>query len=112
DSGRRSRRYLVGGAALCGFGQPLELQDAAELALDDRFMQGRVTLHIDPPARVSAQPCYTVSQSEDGLERIMQSATLRLAWPIDRDQAAIGVSLRIEVDGASPGEALRQPGTP
>ncbi|TAK40294.1 MAG: DUF1926 domain-containing protein [Betaproteobacteria bacterium] len=105
-------RYLVGGAALCGFGQPLELQGAAELALDDRFMQGRVALHIDPPARVSAQPCYTVSQSEDGLERVMQSATLRLAWPIDRDQAAIGVALRIEVDGASPGEAPRQPGTP
>ncbi len=91
-------RYLVGGAAVCGFGQALELDAAGELVLDDRFMQGRVTLRISPPARVAARPCHTVSQSEDGLERIMQSATLRLAWPLDRDQAAIGVSLHIEAD--------------
>jgi hypothetical protein len=91
-------RYMVGGAVLGGFGQALELDTTEELALDDRFMGGRVVLRFDPPARVSARPCHTVSQSEDGLERIMQSATLRLAWPVTNGGAAVGVTFSVEPD--------------
>lgn len=91
-------RYMVGETVLGGFGQTVHLEASEALALDDRFMRGRLVLRFDPPARVAAAPCYTVSQSEDGLERIMQSATLRLAWPVPSAGAAIRVTLAVEPD--------------
>jgi len=103
-------RYLAAGTILGGFGQALDLDAVDELVLDDRFMRGRVVLRFDPPARVSARPCHTVSQSEEGLERIMQSASLRLAWPVVGGGARLGVTLRVESD--APPASHPQGGSP
>jgi len=39
---------------------------------DDRFMRGSVGILTSHPARVRARPLHTVSQSEDGFEKVMQ----------------------------------------
>jgi 4-alpha-glucanotransferase len=91
-------RYLVGGSIPGGFGQPLDLERAEEVVLDDRHMQGCVVLHVDPPARVTARPYHTVSQSEEGFERVMQSVTLDVEWPVAGDAASFAVHLAIRAD--------------
>ncbi len=87
--------YLYRDAVAGGLGQPLELEGMTELVLVDNFMGGSITLRANLPVRLRAQPCYTVSQSEGGFEKIMQSVTLSLSWPLDAAHANIDLSLDI-----------------
>ncbi len=77
-----SGRYLVGDTIPCGFGQALDLDEARGVVLDDRHLQGGVALDLVPAARVRGRPYFTVSQSEDGFERVMQSATVVVEWTV------------------------------
>ena len=70
-------RYILNGEVPCGFGQPLDAGAVTELVLDDQFMGGAVAVLCSSPALVRARPHLTVSQSEDGFEKIMQCATVR-----------------------------------
>jgi hypothetical protein len=87
--------YLYRDAVAGGLDQPLEIEAMAELVLVDSFMGGSLTLRSSPPVRLRARPCYTVSQSEGGFEKIMQSVTLNLSWPLDAAHADIELSLAI-----------------
>lgn len=87
--------YLYRDAVLGGLGQPLDLEGISELVLVDNFMGASVTLRSTLPVALRARPCYTVSQSEGGFEKIMQSVTLTLAWPLSRTHADIELSLEI-----------------
>jgi 4-alpha-glucanotransferase len=75
-------RYIRYGQILGGFGQPLSFDGGTEITLDDRYMNGSVTLASSRELALKAAPYYTVSQSEDGLEKVMQSVTLTLAWAV------------------------------
>jgi 4-alpha-glucanotransferase/alpha-amylase len=77
-----SGRYIVGDTIPCGFGQALDLDEATGVVLDDRHLQGGVALDLVPAARVRGRPYFTVSQSEDGFERVMQSATVVVEWAV------------------------------
>jgi 4-alpha-glucanotransferase len=88
-------RYLVGGRIPGGFGQPLDEVKVSEILLDDEFMGGGVRLMILPAAQVSGRPLHTVSQSEGGFEKIMQSATLTIEWRPRTLPAEFAVSLVI-----------------
>ncbi len=91
-------RYVdAAGAIRGGFGQPLELT-TTNLTLDDRFMQGALVVSCAPAARVSARPYHTVSQSEQGFERVMQSATLTLEWPLPAGESVVEVRVQIRPD--------------
>jgi hypothetical protein len=91
-------RYLVGGTIPGGFGQPLDVERADEIVLDDRHMGGSVVLAFEPPAHVTARPYHTVSQSEEGFERVMQSVALEVVWPVQDDAASLAVRLAIRAD--------------
>ncbi len=87
--------YLYRDVVAGGLGQPLELEGMSELVLVDNFMGASLTLRSNPPAALRARPCYTVSQSEGGFEKIMQSVTLTLAWPLDAAHANMDLTLEI-----------------
>lgn len=91
-------RYIDGGHIPGGFGQPLAIEGLTELTLDDRFMGGSLTLRCSPPARLAAGPYFTVSQSEGGFEKVMQSVSIVLEWSLAGGAAEIRVSLRIAKD--------------
>lgn len=74
-------RYVVNGAVPGGFGETYSWQNVSTLALEDDVLGGKVVLNLDPPVAVSAVPHKTVSQSEDGFEKIMQAVTLRIVHP-------------------------------
>ncbi len=68
-------RYLVGGSISGGFGQPLDVERADEVVLDDRHMQGSVVLRCE-------------------------SVTLDIAWPVADDAASFAVHLTLRGDVA------------
>jgi len=88
-------RYILNGAIPCGFGQPLDAAAVTELVLDDQFMGGAVAVLASTPASVHARPHLTVSQSEDGVEKIMQCATVALEWPLAAGRHELSVALKI-----------------
>jgi hypothetical protein len=87
-------RYIVSGQIAGGFGQAFEWPGTAEVLLEDLFLRGRITLTAEPPAHVTVRPYHTISQSEGGLERIMQAVTVVVAWSITRDQESLRLVIR------------------
>lgn len=90
-------RYVVNGGIPGGFGQSFDWPSIAALALEDLFMGGAVALTFTPPARVRAMPYHSVSQSEDGFERIMQAVNLEISWPVSGADETLGVSMRTKL---------------
>lgn len=88
-------RVIHDGSIIGGFGDEHALTDAVRVCLDDTYMGGSVELCCSPPARIVTRPYRTVSQSEQGFEKIMQSMTLTLSWPLDGTQRQIGIGLVI-----------------
>ncbi|HXF18754.1 MAG TPA: alpha-amylase/4-alpha-glucanotransferase domain-containing protein [Burkholderiales bacterium] len=74
-------RYVINGEVPGGFGQSFTWQGVTRVALEDRVLGGRVVLQCSQPVTVSAAPHRTVSQSEDGFEKIMQAVTLMAIAP-------------------------------
>ena len=87
-------RYVVAEEIPGGFGQAFDWARIGEVVLEDLFMRGRVTLSLEPCGRVSVRPYHSVSQSENGLERIMQSVAVEIAWPVATGDATITLAIR------------------
>ena len=86
-------RYIHEGTILCGFGQLLELSAMTSLTLDDNVLGGSVKLNISSPVALIARPCYSVSQSEGGFEKIMQAVTLTLEWPLTLGDVVVSIEI-------------------
>jgi 4-alpha-glucanotransferase/alpha-amylase len=74
-------RFVVDGEVPGGFGQSFTWKGIRTLTLEDRVLNGRVVLSCSQPATIRAAPHQTVSQSEDGFEKIMQAVTLNVSIP-------------------------------
>ncbi|MDE2344730.1 MAG: DUF1926 domain-containing protein, partial [Betaproteobacteria bacterium] len=55
-----------------------------EIVLRDEVLGGALRLSANQPGRWRSAPCFSVSQSEAGFEKIMQAVTLHLRWPCER----------------------------
>ncbi|MDR2187794.1 MAG: DUF1926 domain-containing protein [Azonexus sp.] len=89
------RYVLADGSIAGGFGQSLEIAESGLLTLEDGVLGGRVALAMTPAARLTCQAHKTVSQSEAGFEKIMQSAEIRIAWEISDAIRAVRLQLNI-----------------
>ena len=87
-------RYVVNGETVGGFGQSFTWDSQADLDLEDHYLGGAIRLRASVPARIKAQPHYTVSQSEAGFEKIMQAVELTLTWEVG---GPFEVNLQLEV---------------
>ncbi len=90
------RYVLDDGSIPSGFGQPLHLPEAKGLTLEDGVLGGSVKLKTTISAEISGRPQQTVSQSEAGFEKIMQSTQIRLSWLIPNDSCTLKIHLNIE----------------
>jgi 4-alpha-glucanotransferase/alpha-amylase len=86
-------RYVLDGGVPGGFGAAFTWENSRAIALEDGVLGGRLTLAADRPLQIRAAPHHTVSQSEDGFEKIMQAVTLRLRLPAT---AALQLTLAVE----------------
>ncbi len=89
-------RYIHNGKIPGGFGHLFKLDDMTEITLDDTTLGGHIVLSASVPAVMSAQPHFSVSQSESGFEKIMQAVSLKLEWPVKKQQLVI--TLRINMN--------------
>ena len=80
--GYLGRYILENGDVPCGFGDHLELSAARRLTLDDGVLGGSLVIELSQPLAMVARAHRTVSQSEAGFEKIMQSAELTFSWPL------------------------------
>ena len=88
-------RYVVEGAVPGGFGQPFTWEGIKTLTLEDGVLRGRVVLTCNEPVTISAAAHRTVSQSEDGFEKIMQAVTLKVSMNPE-DARAFVLTLFVE----------------
>jgi 4-alpha-glucanotransferase/alpha-amylase len=87
-------RYVVDGDIPGGFGNDLQWDGIRSLVLEDGVLGGRIEIRTDRPVGIRATPHKTVSQSEDGFEKIMQAATLRILHP--EPAAPLAISLVVD----------------
>jgi hypothetical protein len=64
-------------------GKPIEVRNAAEVAVHSGTKHFDLTLAIDPPALVSTKPIYAVSNSENGFERIYEQLEVAMTWTVE-----------------------------
>lgn len=88
-------RYIHNGKIPGGFGHLFKLDDMTEVTLDDTTLGGNIVLSTSVPAELSAQPHFSVSQSESGFEKIMQAVSLKLEWPAIKQELIITLSINI-----------------
>ncbi len=88
-------RYVLDGKVPGGFGQAFTWEGIENLTLEDGVLGGRIVLTCGAPATISAAPHQTVSQSEDGFEKIMQAVTLKVTIPALAN-AAFSLTLTVE----------------
>lgn len=87
------RYVLADGSIPGGFGQPLDLEDARQIRLEDGVLGGAVDIVLASAAEVRGRPHRTVSQSEAGFEKIMQAAELTFAWILPGDACTLSCQL-------------------
>lgn len=87
-------RYRVNGEIPGGFGQVFSWNELKQLTLEDLHLGAAIHLHTNRPARIKAQPYFTVSQSEAGFEKIMQAVELTLTWAAED---VTEVQVRVEI---------------
>jgi hypothetical protein len=88
-------RYVFEGRIPGGFGQPLELPNVTTLALEDQVMGGTLEVLCSEPMHLSAAPHHTVSQSEDGFEKVMQAVTVTLRCPLAAGANRFAIALEV-----------------
>ena len=74
-------RFRLGKNILGGFGQAMKLSGLKHIALEDEVLGAAVHLNSNVACNFCSYPCFSVSQSEAGFEKIMQAVTLELRWP-------------------------------
>ncbi|MCL2297158.1 MAG: DUF1926 domain-containing protein [Proteobacteria bacterium] len=111
------RYVLADGSIGGGFGQLLQLAEEQTegqtegltetdtLTLEDGVLGGRLVLRTSQAVALECRPHKTVSQSEAGFEKIMQSVELRLRWVIP--DAACTLRLQLQVSEVRDQESER-----
>jgi alpha-amylase len=78
------RRYVIDGRDVEGnLSAVLRRGDVTSVDVIDDPVGVSLALRTPVPARLEADPVFTVSRSEAGFERIFQAARLHLAWDLD-----------------------------
>jgi hypothetical protein len=69
-------RFRVGDEIAGGFGQVLQLESMQRIVLEDAVLGGKLDVLVNHPVVFHSRPCFSVSQSEAGFEKIMQAVVL------------------------------------
>lgn len=88
-------RFRIGENIPGGFGQPLSFSGLKGIMLEDEVLGGALELHVNTACQFTSRPCYSVSQSEAGFEKIMQAVTLTLEWPVEALKDKLEIKIEI-----------------
>ncbi len=69
-------RFRIDGEIAGGFGQVLRLDAMQRIVLEDAVLGGKLVISVNQAVSLLSKPCFSVSQSEAGFEKIMQAVVL------------------------------------
>ncbi len=69
-------RFRIGGEIAGGFGHAMQRDAIRHIVLEDAVLGGKLDISVNQPVTLLSKPCFSVSQSEAGFEKIMQAVTL------------------------------------
>ncbi len=75
-------RFRVGDEIAGGFGQVLQLDSMQRIVLEDAVLGGKLGILVNHPVVFLSKPCFSVSQSEAGFEKIMQAVVLEFEYAL------------------------------
>ncbi len=87
--------FKVDGEITGGFGQAHWYGQCSAVMLMDEVLGGSLEISASSPAVVRSAPCFSVSQSEGGFEKIMQAVTLHFSWPLAEFKQGLTITLKI-----------------
>jgi len=76
-------RFRADAGILGGFGQLLQMDVMQHIALEDAVLGGKLVISVNRPVSLHSEPCFSVSQSEAGFEKIMQAVVLTFDCTLD-----------------------------
>jgi len=89
-------RFRIGEEVMGGFGQLLRVGNLQHIVLEDAVLGGKLKVALSRPVSLLSQPCFSVSQSEAGFEKIMQAVVLVFECQLAAQDAALEFTLEVE----------------
>ena len=88
-------RFRVGDEIMGGFGQLLQHAAMQHIVLEDEVLGGKLKVSVDRPVSLHSQPCFSVSQSEAGFEKIMQAVVLTFECALTAQSEKLEFSIEV-----------------
>jgi 4-alpha-glucanotransferase len=89
-------RFRVGNEIMGGFGQLLQLVAIQRVVLEDAVLGGKLSVSVSQPVSLHSLPCFSVSQSEAGFEKIMQAVVLTFECALTKQTDTLEFCLDVE----------------
>jgi alpha-amylase/alpha-mannosidase (GH57 family) len=91
-------RFRVGEEIQCGFGQLLQLTSVQHIVLEDAVLDGKLGVSVSQPVSLHSLPCFSVSQSEAGFEKIMQAVVMTFECALTKQTDSLEFCLDVTQD--------------
>jgi len=88
-------RFRVGEEIMGGFGQLLQLDAVQQIVLEDAVLGGKLKVSVNRVVALDSQPCFSVSQSEAGFEKIMQAVVMTFECVLDAQDSTLEFCLEV-----------------
>src|SRR5256714_1031867 len=91
-------------------GKPLDARHVSEIAIHSESRHFDIAIAIDPPCEVTTRPIYSITNSEQGFERVYQQLEIASTWSVtiepdahvDLEVRATAVGQMVEPDAVRP----------
>jgi len=98
-------------------GKPIDVRHVSEIAVHSESRHFDIAFAIDPPCEVSTKPIYSITNSEQGFERIYQQLEISCSWSVliepdahvDLEVRATAVGQMVEPEAVRPTARRRRP---
>jgi hypothetical protein len=91
-------RFRVGDEIKGGFGQLLQITAVQRIALEDAVLGGKLGISVSQPVSLHSFPCFSVSQSEAGFEKIMQAVVMTFECALTKQTDTLEFCLDVVQD--------------
>jgi hypothetical protein len=88
-------RFRIGNKIMGGFAQLLRLETMQHLVLEDEVLGGKLAVGVNRPVAFDSHPCFSVSQSEAGFEKIMQAVVLTFECALTEPDSTLEFCLEV-----------------
>ena len=91
-------------------GKPIDARHVSEIAVHSESRHFDIAIAIDPPSEVTTRPIYSITNSEQGFERVYQQLEIASTWNVtiepdahvDLEVRATAVGQMVEPDAVRP----------